>query len=418
MKNRSAWLLVALLALVLVWGVGAVYRLRVARGDLFPEYSTLRADPLGTRALHDAARLLPGRHVERWMRPFERFEAGEGDLVFVLGVRRDLDDESWKALDRAAIAGASVIVAWRAEASHAGDGAFVRSVRAEPWEEKPEAKPEPKEKTEDVEKPRDAEKKAEKRDEAEDGRRGVLQFSRSPSEHERRWGYRLLRRELITGENAPDAQRDPAAPDSWPDELARWRSDLFFLARKSDGWRPLYRRGGDIVMMERARGAGRVVLLADSFLPSNEAVHRDRESVILADLFGAARRVVFVETHLGVETDAGVAMLARRYGLGAAAVSALVLAALWFWRRASPLAPVPPEDAELKLVIAPTAGLEALLRRAIPPGKLHEACVEAWRGTASATDRRRLEQTAVSADTDPVSAHRAVARALSKRTLS
>ena len=105
MKRRGALVLVFVLGLLLLWGVTSVYRLRVARGDLFPAYSTLRADPLGTRALHDAARLLPGRRVERWTRPASRLEAGPGDLILVAGIRRELDEEYWTALDRAAIAG-------------------------------------------------------------------------------------------------------------------------------------------------------------------------------------------------------------------------------------------------------------------------------------------------------------------------
>lgn len=426
MTLRTGRMLVASLALVLAWGVASVYRLRVARGDVFPEYSTLRADPLGTRALHDAARRLPGRRVERWTRPLARLEAGAGDLIVLAGVRRDLASEDWDALDRATIAGASVVVALRAEKSEANDGVSAREIRADPWLEEPAPVAADKG-GKNGEKPAPAERKgAEAREDEEDGkdeassragRRGEPP-PRHASEHERRWGYRLARRELVKRGGNPDAVRDAAAPAAWPAALASWRSDLFFLPRPADGWLPLYRRGGDVVMMRRARGAGRVTLLADSFVLSNEAAHRDRPTVILADLLGDAPRVVFVESHLGVETETGVAILARRYGLGGAAGLGLALAALWFWRRASPLAPVPPEEDELRLAIAPTAGLEAVLRRAVPPGELHAACLSAWRATAGASDRRRLEGAALPDVADPVAAHRAAARALSKRTFT
>lgn len=430
MKRRGPAVLVALLGLILVWGIASVYRLRVARGDVFPEYSTLRADPLGARALHDAAKLLPGREVRRWTRPPARIEAGAGDLVFIIGIRRELDEEVWTALDRAAIAGASVVAAWRAETSRPGDGAAARELREAPW-----AEPAPKPKPEGEKAEGEAAKKtpkdtarAKKKDEIEndaaeeeahesDRERHREPPARYASEHERRWGFRLARRELVTRDDAPDAVRAGGAPHAWPAQPQSWRSDLFFVPRPGDGWRSLYHRGGDVVMMERARGAGRVTLLADSFPLSNEAAQRERATALLADLVGSARRIVFVEAHLGVETEDGVAVLARRYGLGGAAATALVLAGLWFWRRASPLAPVPPEEEELRLSIAPTAGLEALLRRALPPDKLHEACLEAWRATASAPDRRRLEN-APAASADPVAAHRAATRALSKKHLS
>jgi hypothetical protein len=413
MKNRGLWLLVAVFALVLVWGLASIYRLRIARGDVFPEYSSLRADPLGARALHDAARLLPGREAERWTRRFSRLEAGRGDTVLVLGLRRNLADDEWAALDRAAIAGASVIVAWRAEPAGPGDGADARALRADPWATEP---PKPERKADEKK------TEADKQREREERRRRANPEDYAPprysADHERKLGYRLSRRELVTRDAEPDARRGEHAPPAWPEELPRWRSDLFFLAREDAGWRVLYRRGGDIVMMSRERGAGRLTLLADSFPLSNEAAHRERPTEMLADLLGDARRVVFVESHLGVETELGVAALARRYGLGGAALTALVLALLWIWRRASPLAPVPPEEPELRINIAPTAGLEALLRRSVPPARLHAACLEAWAAGASPSDRRRVEQMPPAPSADPVAAHRETRRALSKKHLS
>ena len=430
MKRRGAAVLIALLALLLAWGVTTVYQLRIARGDLFPEYSTLRADPLGARALHDAVTLLPGRRVEQWTKPLFRLQAGPGDLVFVIGLRRDMPGDSWEALDRMAVAGASVVLSWRAELSRPGDGSAAWDIRETGWKEpQPIKKKEPVPavgKDEAVEKAKQEKAEPGKNESSEsdgDGERSDLEAFTTPppryaAEHERRWGFRLARRELVTHDGAPDARKTASAPESWPGEIARWRSDLFFLSRPGDGWTDLYQRGGDIVMMSRKRGAGRITLLADSFPLSNEAAQRERSTLLLADLLGAAQRVVFVESHLGVEAEVGVAALARRYGLGGAALMALIVAALWFWRRASPLAPVPEEEAELRLAIAPTAGLEALLRRAVPPEKLHQACLEAWRATASAADRRRLEAASLSAETDPVAAHRAVLRALSKKQLS
>jgi hypothetical protein len=181
----------------------------------------------------------------------------------------------------------------------------------------------------------------------------------------------------------------------------------------------LYRRGTEPVMMERTRGAGSVTLMADSFVLSNEAVQRERATPVLADLIGEARRVVFVESHLGVEIESGVSVLARRYGLGGAALTALVLAGLWIWRRATPLAPIIPEEAEVRLALAPTAGLEALLRRAVSPAKLFAACMEAWRPHAAAGDQRRLAASPPpGGGTDPVAAYNATTRTLSHKRIT
>jgi hypothetical protein len=415
MRRAGLWVMVAMMTLGLGYGVAALYRLRISRGDVFPEYSSLRADPLGTRALHDAAGLLPGRESVRWLRPPERLQAGAGDVVFVAGVRRtwdsDLDEEGWQALDRAAVAGARVVIAWRADTAQAGDAGRAREAREDPWL-MPETKPE-KQKKPDVETEKDTGEEDEKtsRDEK-------VAVPLHAEDYERRWGFRLLRRELVTRDDYADAVRAVDAPGEWPATLARWKSDLFFLTRAGEGWRVLYRRGGEPVMIERKRGVGSVTLLADSFLLSNEAVQRERATPVLAALLGNARRVVFVESHLGVEIQSGVAVLARRYGLGGAALTALVLAGLWIWRKSAPLAPIIPEDEEVRLKLAPTAGLEALLRRAVTPAKLFAACVEAWRPNAAAGDQRRLEASPTpGAGTDPVTAYNATTRTLSHKRI-
>lgn len=416
MKRGGTWVVVGALMFGLFYGVAALYRLRIGRGDVFPAYSSLRADPLGTRALHDAVALLRGREAVRWMRPTERLQAGAGDLVVVAGVAGGgwgggLDEDAWSALDRAAVAGARVVIAWRAEAAEPGDAKRARELRDDPWLAKPEG--------EKVRVKGENDKEKENENENGNDKEKGRVVRRYAEEFERRWGFRLARRELVVRTESPDAVRGEDAPGAWPEAVARWKSDLFFMPRAGEGWRVLYRRGTEPVMIERARGAGAVTLLADSFVLSNEAVQRERATAMLATLLGDARRVVFVESHLGVEVESGVAVLARRYGMGGAALTALVLAGLWIWRRAIPLAPMMPEDDEVRLVLAPTAGLEALLRRAVSPAKLYAACVEAWASHAAAGDKRRLDATPVAgAEKNPVAAYNAATKTLSHKRIT
>ena len=51
------------------WGIVHLFELRFAGGDVYPAYSTLRKDPLGAAAFHDALAALPGLNVERNLRP-------------------------------------------------------------------------------------------------------------------------------------------------------------------------------------------------------------------------------------------------------------------------------------------------------------------------------------------------------------
>lgn len=411
MKRGGLWLAVFVLTLGLFFGVSALYRLRISRGDVFPEYSSLRADPLGLRALHDAALLLPARDVVRWMRPLERLQAGPGSLVFVAGLQENseagLNEEDWTALDRLAIEGARVVVAWHAEAAQPNDNRRMLEIRADPW-----LLPDEKTAGEKSAKP-DASPKPSKSS-AEPPARSL----HLATQHERRWGFRLGRRQLVQHNGEADAVKGGQAPTMWPAKLTSWRSDLFFIPRSGDGWRVLYRRGSEPVMMDCARGKGWVTVLADSFVLSNEAVQRERATPVLAALFGDAKRIVFVETHLGIEVESGVAVLARRYGLGGAALIALVLAGLWIWRSATPLTPIIEEDEEVRITVAPTAGLEALLRRAVAPEKLFSFCVDAWRPSATAGDQRRLVGAPPPEnETDPVAAYNTTTRTLSPKRI-
>ena len=66
------------------------------------------------------------------------------------------------------------------------------------------------------------------------------------------------------------ALKDPAGSDSLPDEL-KWRSSIRFNL-SNDLWFPHYSAGGSPIIVERPFGKGEVVLVADSYLLSNEGL--------------------------------------------------------------------------------------------------------------------------------------------------
>ena len=53
MKHRAPIILFGLCAVAFVLGVLQLFRLRFEQGDVYPPYSTLRADPLGSMALYE-----------------------------------------------------------------------------------------------------------------------------------------------------------------------------------------------------------------------------------------------------------------------------------------------------------------------------------------------------------------------------
>src|SRR5258708_40173838 len=61
MRKLAPWLLLALFLVALV----ARTTLSMAQGDVYPEWSTLRSDPMGAKVLFVALEGTPGLHVEQ-----------------------------------------------------------------------------------------------------------------------------------------------------------------------------------------------------------------------------------------------------------------------------------------------------------------------------------------------------------------
>jgi hypothetical protein len=171
------------------------------------------------------------------------------------------------------------------------------------------------------------------------------------------------------------------------------------------------------VLAERKLGLGSIVLVADSYYLSNEALQNDRQPALLAWTIGPHARITFDEAHLGVQTHPGVAALARRYGLGGAFFTLLLLAALYVWRQTALFVPPPEASSELALTYHPAAGLEALLRRSVPANELVAACTREWTPTAREGDRARLDSAlAKSPKNSPAAAlYNSAVRALRRR---
>jgi hypothetical protein len=65
MKKNFPILVMVLSAAVFVAGVVYLFLQRFEAGDIYPPYSSLRADPLGTMALAESLAKLPGLEVHR-----------------------------------------------------------------------------------------------------------------------------------------------------------------------------------------------------------------------------------------------------------------------------------------------------------------------------------------------------------------
>lgn len=391
MKRHGPFLLLLGLLATLVGGLALLFQRRVAQGDLFPAYSSLRADPLGIRALHDSLAQLPGVSVERQFKPITELVplpartlvlAGIGPKLWTKTRREDFD-----ALDAVVRNGGRLVLAMRATAAQTE-----------------------KEKEEERKREEAREKLRREVEEDEAVRKKIVYM-----DLRRRWGAELKERVLI--DRSEGAVQTAVAQAAGLPETIAWKSDVYFELEPDAGWRVLYRRGAQPVLVERQYGRGSIVLMADSYLLSNEALQNDRQPALLAWIVGPHPRVMFDEAHLGVVAQPGVAALARRYGLSGAFFTLVVLAALFVWRRMALFVPPAEDGGEVALAYHPAAGLEALLRRSVPAPDLAAACVSEWRATARASDHARVDAAlaAEPKNAPAVARYNAAVRALRRR---
>ena len=375
-------------ALALVYGVLELFDLRFSSGDLYPYASSSRADPLGSKALHDALAELPGVRVERNLRPLDRLEVGGPTTVLLLGAEPGmLDDDDAELLFTAeslATRGARVVIAFRP---------IVRAPLGAGG--------------------RDDVQAAEKR--SENAPAGAKKAAPVPL-----WGFtaRWSARESESPAPVAQAERAAGAAAELPESVPV-RSVLAF-ANPAATWTTVYRAGADAVWLERRVGAGSLVVAADGYPFSNEALLLERQPELLTWAIGNAARsrvVVFDESHLGVEEEGGVMVLARRYRLQAVVGVLLVLALLFVWRAAANLIE-PPPAVERHLVEGgdAAAGLARLLGRGIAAREVLGVAAERWardcgRGHEAAAKAARG---AAAASADPVVGYAAVRAAIAE----
>lgn len=385
MRQYRGAIFLALVAGVFVAGLTVLFRLRVAKGDLFPVYSSLRADPLGLRGWHDALELVPGVTVTRHLHEMERLKAYPARTIVIAGVSprewEHLPREAFEALDAAVATGSRLVVLFKTEFA--------------PNDHDPKTMP--------------AEKTA-KDEKAKDGKAAPARADFV--DWREAWNVKTGTRGGWGSDR--DAEWEDGAPADFPAAL-RWRSSMVFSPAPELKARVLYRRLDRPVLVEFSRGRGSVVLASDTYFASNEALQADAPAAVLAWLVGPNRQVEFEEGHLGMTAEPGIAALARHYGLGGAAVMAALLAVLVVWRRMAPFVPAPVAVDDVKLSYRPTAGLETLLHRAVAPGALLDTCVAEWERGARESERTRAEAARVDAEASPVGHYNAITRALRRR---
>jgi hypothetical protein len=354
-------LLVALIGFLL--GMLHLFKLRFEAGDSFPQYSSFRADPIGTKALYESLDALIS--TRRNLRPLSKLGDGRDTTLLWLGADPydlRLMPEDFRDLETFARSGGRLVVATEAVFVRPRTNVFAMAAarKGPPLGGGPTNLP-----------PNlpDEFRKIDIR------QQWKLSFDFAD----------LAKNEKGSYDPASATLLDSAAAPALPETLDI-HTTLCFTGLGPE-WRVVYARkqGTNVhpVLIERTMGRGSIVLFADSFHFSNEALREDRQSGLLSWLVGAERSVVFDETHLGTSEQPGVATLARKYRLQPLFGALLLLALLFLWKNASRF--MPPYEEQLAReqgdVVEGRDSASAfvnLLRRNIAPAGLLRVCLEQW----------------------------------------
>jgi hypothetical protein len=409
MKKSLAIMLLLACAALFGAGLFELFKLRFETGDVYPEYSSLRSDPLGAMALYESMEKLPGLSLRRDFSAQNQLPPGPGTAYLHLAASRldwdTLPIELVDEIDRFVAAGGRLVIAFFPETHR------LRVVGATT--------------------PTPARKRSAKSKAAEERLQGRVSLKQ-------KWGVEFTSA-FRPGREDLDRPVEVVNQTALPlPERIEWHSGMIFTNLDSS-WNTIYSRegssfqnGGDParpgspVLVERKIGRGTIVLASDCYFLSNEALLKDRHSDLLAWLVGAATLVVFDEAHLGIVETPGVASLIRKYRLQGLGIGVALVAALFVWKNTASFLPPWPDEPAPGTVSGRevSAGFINLLRRNIAPRDVLRVCFEEWtkslpQGGGHSIAKVDQAQTVMEAENaraqagrDPVRAYREICQVL------
>ena len=437
-KNKTmAGVVMALLLLIFVVGVARLFILRFESGDVYPAYSSLRSDPLGARALYKSLENLNGIRVDRNYQMLESLKFEPGTTFFYFGSSATGDDlvpeKLVKVFDRLTQSGGRLVLTFlpvtkqNEETIHNGSGTNKGQVHN----------------------PKDIETNDDAPDTPPAGKRNSAAAPHENSESQRvegdrgskdtapnklvsikkHWGIGLAFKENLPLKDDKHLAIEATSNRTDLPAVISWHTNLYFDLFVND-WQPLYSYEGLPLIVERSYGKGSILLCADSFFVSNEALWSERHPQLLVMLIGGNSRIIFDETHFGIYKQPSVAQLLRHYRFHWFFAALAVLALLFIWKSASYFVPPPQDDvlagADVVSEKDYTQGLIALLRRNIAGSQVLQVCAREWEQTFKKNPRIRAaafehvkgvietESNASKKSKDPVQGYQKISKIISE----
>jgi Domain of unknown function (DUF4350) len=369
LKNKATLLIGLIVIGAFLYGAAELILLRLETGDVYPPYSSLRSDPLGTKAFYESLESCCELKVERNYEPFVEIKNRTQTAILFLGVPDEELDEIPEPLAKDFNSfvenGGRLVFSFLPKNETLLQGAVKKAIR----------------------KQNENEEKKEKKESEPD-------FMPKTVSMQEEWGFEFANSFLRVGKPATAKLSD--STDQLPAAIS-CHTSLYF--RKLDtSWRVIYEREGKPLLIERKQGKGTIVLSSLSFFFSNEAMAKERHADLLAWIIGDQPAVIFDEYHHGISSSPGVASLARKYHLEFLFFGLLLLAGLFIWKNSIPLVPSIEEENSFSnggfaRGKESSEGLVNLLRRNIPSRNILSTSYQEWKKSMTTKDltKNKLE---------------------------
>ncbi len=370
MKRYFPIMILVSCAAALIFGIVDLFELRFEAGDVYPPYSSLRADPLGAMALYESLEKIPGLSV--WRDFSDSSELPEEPQTVYLHLAGDPYEWNWlppetfhDIQDFLARGGRLAITFYPMYEPEV----FDFDEEDTNWDEGT-----------------NSEKSAKMKQHKKTLHHGIKKQENDTDDEERlisledKWDFNTTFRTLEQddGHYLPmNVFRKAKLP--LPDVL-QWHSGVVFT-NLGPLWQVIYARGTNAVIIERKFGEGSVVMATDSYFVSNEAMTKDRHPDLLAWFIGPSKNVVFDESHFGIVDTSGVATLMRKYRLEGLMGGLILLAVLFIWKNSLSLVPPLADSRREDFVTGrdSATGFVNLLRRSVARRDILATCFAEWK---------------------------------------
>ncbi len=368
--NKPTIIFFIIILLVFSAGIFKLFSLRFEAGDIYPPYSSLRSDPLGSKALYESYKATGSLDVERNFLPLSKIKNEDRTLLFFLGDTPNTIDfiplNLYETVTDFLSSGGRLVIAFS------------------PMSKKSYSKKKVEGNTDKTEVDCGDQEKAESEDITEDTteKQGTTSDSDNTEEMKmislsEKWGFSF-------NYEVDDSALKMKAFSSLNEleQTISWHSIMSYNDLSPE-WQVIYQVNGKPVIIERSVSAGSVVFCSDSYFASNEALLNERSPRFLSWIAGSSNKIIFDESHFGIQKNPGIANLIRKYDLHGFTIALIVFAILFIWKNASYFVP-PPETKEIYSGDQVSSrdnssGLASLLRKNIGKRQIIDVCINEWK---------------------------------------